>query len=113
MAFECSCALLPTITGNIARQRMDALADAYNEAILELIREWEEEGDESLGVMFQPGEAIDLDLWPGESLSRLDCFHPSAEAHKRVGAGFWNRLTMSLVSCSLERNGIRLIGVGR
>lgn len=106
MAFECSCALLPTLAGDIARQKMDALADAYNEAILGLIREWEEEGDDTLGVIFQPGEAIDLDLWPGESLSSLDCFHPSAEAHRRVGAGFWNRLTMNLVSCLTEIGGM-------
>lgn len=77
---------------------MDALADAYNIAILELIKGWEEEGDEGLGIIYQPGEAIDLDIWPGDGLSKVDCFHPSEEGQKRVGAGFWNRLTLDIVS---------------
>ncbi|KAI9633160.1 uncharacterized protein MKK02DRAFT_18674 [Dioszegia hungarica] len=96
LAFECSCALLPTPAGDIARAKMDALAEAYNQAILGVIHQWEEEGDEKLGVIYQPGEAIDLDLWPGEGLSAVDCFHPSEEGQKRVGAGFWNRLTLNL-----------------
>jgi phospholipase B1 len=76
---------------------MDALAEAYNQAILGVIHQWEDEGDEKLGFTYQPGEAINLDLWPGEGLSPVDCFHPSEEGQKRVGAGFWNRLTLDLV----------------
>jgi hypothetical protein len=45
----------------------------------------------------QPGTAIDLEHWPVEALSPVDCFHPSEAAHQRVAAGIWNRLTMSLV----------------
>lgn len=45
----------------------------------------------------QPGAAIDLEHWPVEALSPVDCFHPSEAAHQRVAAGIWNRLTMSLV----------------
>ena len=95
---ECSCALLPGPGGNITRARMDALADAYDTAMLGVIREWEEEGDPYLGVLWQPGSAIDLGRWGEDALSGVDCFHPSAQAHRRVGAGFWNRLTLSLVS---------------
>lgn len=46
----------------------------------------------------QPGKTVDLENWPIEALSPVDCFHPSEKAHQRVAAGFWNRLTMSLVS---------------
>ena len=81
---------------------MDALADAYDTAMLDVIREWEEEAalDPYFGVVWQPGSAIDLGSWPEEALSGADCFHPSLEAHKRVGAGFWNRLTLDLVGRS-------------
>ena len=82
---------------------MDALADAYDEAMLDVIAEWEDEADPYLGVIWQPGSAIHLEEWPEEGLSGVDCFHPSVEAHKRVGAGYWNRLTLSLVSVQLAR----------
>lgn len=105
MGFECSCALLPGPAGDLARKRIDQLAIAYNEAIMDIIRGWEEEGDEKLGVMYQPGEAVDLARWPKEALSEVDCFHPSADAHRRVGAGFWNRMTLSLVSRGQRERG--------
>jgi phospholipase B1 len=46
----------------------------------------------------QSGKAIDLENWPIEALSPVDCFHPSEKAHQRVAAGFWNRMTLSSVS---------------
>lgn len=95
LAVECSCALVPGPAGDLARAKMDRLADEYNDAIRGIIREWNEEGDDKLGVMFQPGEAVDLRLWTRQGLSEVDCFHPSQEGHERVAVGFWNRLTLS------------------
>ena len=45
----------------------------------------------------QSGKTIDLENWPIEALSPVDCFHPSEKAHQRVAAGFWNRMTLSSV----------------
>lgn len=83
---------------------MDALAEAYDEALIEVIEEWERQGRESpdvdarFGVIFQPGQAIDLGEWGEDALSGRDCFHPSVRAHERVGAGFWERLGWEMVS---------------
>lgn len=109
---ECTCALLPPPTGNITRAKMDALAEAYDRAMLDVIEEWENEGDPYLGVIWQPGEAIDLARWEEEALSGVDCFHPSLEAHKRVGSGFWNRMTLDLVSGFCSRQNVEQLRVG-
>ncbi|RSH83935.1 hypothetical protein EHS25_005179 [Saitozyma podzolica] len=96
LPLECSCALLPGPAGDYTRSKMDEMGEAYDAAVLEVIREWEEEADPSFGAIWQPGIAIDLEHWPVEALSPVDCFHPSEAAHQRVAAGIWNRLTMSL-----------------
>ena len=36
---------------------------------------------------------VDLENYPFNSVSPIDCFHPSEAGHQRVAAGFWNRLT--------------------
>ncbi|GFZ44598.1 hypothetical protein JCM24511_02322 [Saitozyma sp. JCM 24511] len=91
LPLECSCP-----AGDYTRSKMDEMGEAYDAAVLEVIREWEEEADPSFGAIWQPGAAIDLEHWPVEALSPVDCFHPSEAAHQRVAAGIWNRLTMSL-----------------
>ncbi|OCF38612.1 hypothetical protein I317_07602 [Kwoniella heveanensis CBS 569] len=96
LALECNCALLPGPAGDLTRRKMDELGQAYDEAVHEIIREWEEEDDDTFGVTWQPGTAVDLENYPITALSPIDCFHPSEAAHQRVGAGFWNRLTMDL-----------------
>ncbi|WVF66567.1 hypothetical protein IAT40_001307 [Kwoniella sp. CBS 6097] len=96
LALECSCALLPGPAGDLTRRKMDELGEAYDQAVLEVIREWQHEADDNFGVTWQPGTAVDLENYPITALSPIDCFHPSEAAHQRVGAGFWNRLTMNL-----------------
>lgn len=60
--------------------------------------EWAESMFEiSLTVTRQPGRFVDLADWPIQALSRVDCFHPSEAGHRRVAAGLWNRLTLTLV----------------
>ncbi|CAE6356179.1 unnamed protein product [Rhizoctonia solani] len=48
---------------------------------------------ECTAVIWQP-PAVPLDKYPIESLSSLDCFHPSTATHQRIAAGLWNRLTL-------------------
>ncbi|TYJ57438.1 hypothetical protein B9479_001754 [Cryptococcus floricola] len=96
LPLECGCAMIPGPAGDWTRRKMDELGEEYDEAVLELVREWEQEGDDGFGVIWQPGSAIDLESYPIKALSPLDCFHPSEAAHQRVAAGFWNRLTLSL-----------------
>ncbi|KAK8844732.1 hypothetical protein IAR55_006582 [Kwoniella newhampshirensis] len=96
LALECSCALLPGPAGDFTRGKMDDLGEAYDEAVLQVIKEWEEEDDPTFGALWQPGTVVDLANYPITALSPIDCFHPSEQAHQRVAAGFWNRMTMSL-----------------
>lgn len=90
--------MLPGFTGQYTRYKMDELSDAYDQAVLDLVAEWNAQDDDSFGVIWQPGEAIDLANYPIQAVSALDCFHPSEAAHQRLAAGVWNRLTMSPVS---------------
>ncbi len=50
LPFECCCAFLPGPAGDFTRRRMDRLGEAYDEAILSLIREWDAEDDPSFGA---------------------------------------------------------------
>ncbi|ORX35013.1 hypothetical protein BD324DRAFT_112149 [Kockovaella imperatae] len=96
LPLECNCALLPGPVGDYTRRRMDDMSEAYDSAVLQVIKDWQQESDREFGVMWQPGSFIDLESWPIEALSPIDCFHPSEAAHQRVAAGLWNRLTMGL-----------------
>lgn len=94
LSVECSCALLPGLVGDFTRWRMDQLAEAYDTAVLQLLRTWAAEDDESFAAVWQPSSAFDLEHYPIEALSKADCFHPSEAAHARMAAGVWNRLGM-------------------
>ncbi|ODO09998.1 hypothetical protein I350_02222 [Cryptococcus amylolentus CBS 6273] len=96
LPLECACALTPGPIGDVTRQRMDSTGEAYDNAVLEIVKAWEAEDDDGFGVMWQPGSLIDLENYPIEALSPVDCFHPSEALHRRVAAGIWNRLTLSL-----------------
>ncbi|KAL7419380.1 hypothetical protein Q5752_006218 [Cryptotrichosporon argae] len=96
LPLECSCALLPGPAGDYTRARMDDLGDAYDAAVLTLVRAWNAERDPHFGVVWQPGQFVDLANWPIEALSSVDCFHPSEAAHRRVAAGLWNRMTLGM-----------------
>ncbi|KAK6904726.1 hypothetical protein I203_105542 [Kwoniella mangroviensis CBS 8507] len=96
LALECSCALIPGPVGDYTRQKMDELGQAYDQAVWDVIREWEEEDDPSFAAIWQPGTSVDLASYPIEALSKIDCFHPSELSHQRVASGLWNRLTLSM-----------------
>ncbi|WVW81292.1 hypothetical protein I302_103283 [Kwoniella bestiolae CBS 10118] len=96
LALECSCALIPGPVGDYTRQKMDELGEAYDQAVWEVIKEWEEEDDPSFAAIWQPGTSVDLANYPIEALSKIDCFHPSELSHQRVASGLWNRLTLGM-----------------
>ncbi|WVQ64327.1 uncharacterized protein L199_002489 [Kwoniella botswanensis] len=96
LALECSCALIPGPVGDYTRQKMDELGQAYDQAVWDVIREWEEEADPSFAAIWQPGTSVDLANYPIEALSKIDCFHPSELSHQRVAGGLWNRLTLNM-----------------
>jgi phospholipase B1 len=52
LPLECSCALLPGPAGDYTRSKMDEMGEAYDAAVLEVIREWEEEADPSFGAIW-------------------------------------------------------------
>jgi hypothetical protein len=43
----------------------------------------------------QPGSFLPLGSFPTTTLSPVDCFHPSAQAHERIATGLWNRLVLN------------------
>ncbi|BEI83151.1 hypothetical protein CcaverHIS002_0310190 [Cutaneotrichosporon cavernicola] len=94
LPLECSCATLPGPVGDYTRRRMDELGQAYDEAVRHRVRQWDAERNSTFAAIWQPGTALDLEHYPIEAVSPIDCFHPSEEAHKRLAAGVWNRLVL-------------------
>ncbi|KLT41312.1 hypothetical protein CC85DRAFT_303387 [Cutaneotrichosporon oleaginosum] len=94
LPLECSCATLPGPVGDYSRHRMDELGAAYDAAVRDLVRRWDAERNSSFAAIWQPGTALDLEHYPIEAVSPIDCFHPSEDAHQRLAAGIWNRLVL-------------------
>lgn len=44
--------MLPGLLGSITRKRMDELAEAYDQAAISLIREWDKENDETFAAVW-------------------------------------------------------------
>ena len=49
----------------------------------------------TLCITRQPGSFLPLGSFPTTTLSPVDCFHPSAQAHERIATGLWNRLVLN------------------
>ncbi|KAG9112300.1 hypothetical protein FRC07_007937, partial [Ceratobasidium sp. 392] len=92
---ECTCALFGGEIGKFTRSRMDKLQGQYNAALQKIVADYKKKNYKDFAVIWQP-PAIPLDRYPVESLSSLDCFHPSTAAHQRIAAGIWNRLTLNV-----------------
>ncbi|KXS10251.1 hypothetical protein M427DRAFT_62554, partial [Gonapodya prolifera JEL478] len=100
--FECTCAftLGSTPAGDALRAQMDAQAQLYNAAILELRTSFQPGGrnydptyGDTFAVVVEPGMAgVRVGAWPGDMLSGVDCFHPSGRAHAWMAAVMWNNL---------------------
>ncbi|KAK4686310.1 phospholipase B1, membrane-associated, partial [Tremellales sp. Uapishka_1] len=53
LPLECSCAFLPGPAGDFTRTKMDELSDAYDAAVLEVVKDWEAENDPAFGVIWR------------------------------------------------------------
>ncbi|KAG9077985.1 hypothetical protein FS749_010062 [Ceratobasidium sp. UAMH 11750] len=91
---ECTCALFGGETGEFTRSRMDKLQGQYNTALQKIVADYKKKNYNDFAVIWQP-PVVPLGQYPIESLSNLDCFHPSTASHQRIAAGIWNRLTLN------------------
>ncbi|WVQ73259.1 hypothetical protein IAR50_002827 [Cryptococcus sp. DSM 104548] len=64
LSWECACAVTPGPKGDATGQRTETTGDAYDNAVLELVREWEAEDDDGFGIMWQPGSIRDYPNFP-------------------------------------------------
>lgn len=91
--------------GDDWRKWTDQLATQYNEKLREIVKEeeqywsfsgvglWNEYFSIPFVVTSDPGfSQIDIRSWPMDYMSRLDCFHPSAAAHRLFAISVWNNL---------------------
>ncbi|KZV88555.1 hypothetical protein EXIGLDRAFT_678820 [Exidia glandulosa HHB12029] len=90
---ECSCALLPGAVGNATRTLMDNLQAQFDARLLKIVKDYQTKAYPDFVAIWQP-LPLPLAQFPIESLSNVDCFHPSAKTHERVAAAGWNRLTL-------------------
>ncbi|EUC57314.1 GDSL-like lipase/acylhydrolase [Rhizoctonia solani AG-3 Rhs1AP] len=93
---ECTCALFSGEAGEFTRSRMDKLQGQYNVALQKIVADYKAKNYKDFAVIWQP-PSVPLGQYPIESLSSLDCFHPSTATHQRIAAGLWNRLTLNEV----------------
>ncbi|KAG8738961.1 hypothetical protein FRC12_016473 [Ceratobasidium sp. 428] len=91
---ECTCALFGGETGEFTRSRMDKLQGQYNTVLQKIVADYKAKNYKDFAIIWQP-PVVPLDRYPVESLSSLDCFHPSTATHQRIAAGIWNRLTLN------------------
>ncbi|EJD43634.1 hypothetical protein AURDEDRAFT_145439 [Auricularia subglabra TFB-10046 SS5] len=91
---ECSCALLPGLIGQTTRALMDKWAAQYDERLLKIVKDYQKANYSDFAAIWQPLN-IPLASFPIQSLSSVDCFHPSEATHARVAAEAWNRLPLS------------------
>jgi len=93
----CKCALLGGDIGQLTRYLMDSLQRQYDERLLKIAKDYQRAAYPSFAVVYQPLN-VQLRNWPIESVSDVDCFHPSEAAHRGIAAQLWNRLTLDKTS---------------
>ncbi|KAH7103683.1 hypothetical protein BKA62DRAFT_48382 [Auriculariales sp. MPI-PUGE-AT-0066] len=91
---ECTCALLGGAAGEATRALMVSLQKQYDARLLKIVQDYQKANYAGFAAIYQPLN-IPLADWPVESLSDVDCFHPSAATHARVAAEAWNRLSLN------------------
>ncbi|RHZ86068.1 hypothetical protein Glove_55g17 [Diversispora epigaea] len=92
--FECECAFIEGPIGVHNRRQMDELSRKYNEAIKRIVQYYSEQPSNTFAVINHHFEYI-LTSFPIDSLSCVDCFHPSTKLHQLVAKTLWNSLPFS------------------
>ncbi|KAI9252091.1 hypothetical protein BY458DRAFT_463231 [Sporodiniella umbellata] len=82
---ECSC-----LSSN-KLEHMDSMADGYNQQLEAIASSYIGKPGADFAVMYTPAP-IDLNSFPINALSNLDCFHPSLKGHRWIAKAFWNQM---------------------
>ncbi|CCO31799.1 hypothetical protein BN14_05849 [Rhizoctonia solani AG-1 IB] len=72
---------------------MDRLVQQYNTVLQNIAADYKTKNYKDFAVIWQPPN-IPFKSYPIQAVSSVDCFHPSSDAHARIAAGLWNRLTL-------------------
>ncbi|KAJ3227361.1 hypothetical protein HK099_002427 [Clydaea vesicula] len=93
LSFECFCAFND---GEDGRKKMDEYWVQYNRVIEKVVTEFknQREREKKFHVLFDPSNVgVDIRRWNSKNfISKIDCFHPSVEAHKAMAISLWNNL---------------------
>ncbi|KZV78881.1 hypothetical protein EXIGLDRAFT_822360, partial [Exidia glandulosa HHB12029] len=92
--FECACALLPGLSGDVTRALMDDLQTEFDARLLKIVQDYQRKHYTDFAAIWQP-LPVPLAQYPVYALSDVDCFHPSEKFHGVLAAAGWNRLTLN------------------
>ncbi|KAF8686414.1 hypothetical protein RHS04_00071 [Rhizoctonia solani] len=79
--------------GEFTRGQMDRLVQQYNTVLQNIVADYKAKNYKDFAVIWQPPN-LPFKNYPIQAVSSVDCFHPSSDAHARIAAGLWNRLTL-------------------
>ncbi|CAG8537582.1 13608_t:CDS:2 [Ambispora leptoticha] len=93
--YGCACAFLPGKEGDERRKKMDEITLEYNKAIKRIVADYASRPpNPSFGLSYHPFE-LNLTSFPIESVSNVDCFHPSVSMHQHIAKVLWNNLPIN------------------
>jgi len=103
--WECKCVLHTNAAG---LRRADEAATRMRQRAREIVARFQAKNLTKFGVTYLPfTEGVDLNTFPTEMVSSLDCFHPSYICHQQLAIGVWNQLfTPAYLRSSSWRLGI-------
>ncbi|CAG8550561.1 11468_t:CDS:2, partial [Ambispora gerdemannii] len=94
--FGCACAFLPGEIGKYYRKKMDEITLQYNKVIKRIVADYASRPpNHSFGLSYHPFE-LNLLSFPIESVTDVDCFHPSVSMHQYIAKVLWNNLPIDL-----------------
>ncbi|CAE6512989.1 unnamed protein product [Rhizoctonia solani] len=92
-AIGCPCIAGQGDAGEFTRGQMDRLVQQYNTVLQNIVADYKGKNYKEFAVIWQPPN-LPFKTYPIQAVSSVDCFHPSTDAHARIAAGLWNRLTL-------------------
>lgn len=88
---ECDCVFKPD--GAKARENIDIHTQQFNERSRKVASYFQSLNDPEFTVITQPyGRDTSIATFPINSLSTLDCFHPSLSTHQAMAVNLWNSM---------------------
>ncbi|KAI8908993.1 hypothetical protein EDD86DRAFT_191129 [Gorgonomyces haynaldii] len=93
LQLECACAFQDNALGKLNRQKMDNLAQAYNQRLEKLRAEYLNDKQQDFLFVLDPlVKNAAVREFPTNYISNVDCFHPGLKAHELLAVGTWNNL---------------------